>query len=92
MKRTIHGRRFDTDTSTLIGTHYQPGAQGDSTWWKASLYVTPVSRRFFLAGWGGPMTRWRGKEGIFEMTKEEACMWIEEHLGSEFLDFDEEAA
>ena len=40
------------------------------------------------------MTRWvvhGGKEGIFELTREEACEWIEEHLGK-VKDYLEEAA
>ena len=80
MRRTIHGRRFDTDTATLIGS-YKTKASPHG-WWEAGLYITPQSRRFFLAGEGGIMSRWRGKEGIFELTREEACAWIEEHLGS----------
>jgi len=82
MRRTIHGRRFDTDTATLIGSYDMGLPIDDSSWWRASLFVTPQSRRFFLAGYGGMMTRWRGGEGIFELTKEEACVWIEEHLGN----------
>jgi hypothetical protein len=87
MRRTIHGRRFDTDVSTLIGS-CKSGAPigGDSSSWEAGLYITPQSRRFFLAGSGGIMSRWRGKEGIFELTGEEACAWIEEHLGKGYLD------
>ena len=89
MRRIIHGRRFDTDVSTLIGSSEdKTSPQG---WWEASLYITPQSRRFFLAGSGGIMSRWRGKEGIFELSKEEACAWIEYNLGKDYLD-DLEAA
>lgn len=87
MRRTIQGRRFDTTTSTLIGaaSSFAPG--GNSSWsWEASLYVTPRSRRFFLAGKGGFMSRFRGEETIVELTKEEATAWIEEYLGAEVFD------
>ena len=91
MRRTIHGRRFDTDTATPIGSYCMDLETNDMSWWSATLYVTPLSKRFFLAGEGGTMTRWRGGKGIFELTKEEACAWIEEHLGKDYLD-DLEAA
>ena len=89
MRRTIQGCRFDTELSILIGRANSP--RGNSSWWTAGLYVTPQSRRFFLAGRGGIMSRWRGKEGIFELTKKEACAWIEEHLGK-VKDYLEEVA
>jgi len=82
MRKTLQGRRFDTDVSDLIGAARAKVPRDYSSWWEAGLYVTPLSRRFFLAGRGGSMTRWRGREGIFELTKEEACAWIEEHLGA----------
>ena len=79
MKKIIQGRVFDSDVSDLIGVaDFRASSQG---WWEAGLYVTPQSRRFFLAGEGGIMSRWRGKEGIVELSKEEACAWIEEYLG-----------
>lgn len=79
MKKIIQGRVFNTEVSDLIGAaNFKASPQG---WWEATLYVTPQSRRFFLAGRGGIMSRWRGKAGIVELTKKEACAWIEEHLG-----------
>jgi hypothetical protein len=85
VRRTIHGRRFDTESSTLIGGC--DATSDGSTGWIASLYVTPRSRRFFLAGRGGFMSRFRGEETIVELTKEEATAWIEEYLGAEALDW-----
>lgn len=85
MRRTIHGRRFDTDAADLIGSC--DATLDGSSGWIASLYVTPRSRRFFLAGRGGFMSRFRGEETIVELTKEEATAWIEEYLGAETLDW-----
>ena len=83
MIRTIQGRRFDTDLSTKIGTyHFDPDG---SHWWIATLYRTPRSDRYFLAGGGGPMSRWRGEEGIVEITPEEAREWAEEYLDDEVV-------
>jgi hypothetical protein len=87
VRRTIHGRRFDTDTSTLIGSA-EVHASDSSSWWSAAMYVTARSRRFFLAGKGGFMSRFRGEEGVVELTKEEACAWIEEYLGAGALDWE----
>jgi hypothetical protein len=90
MRKIIQGRVYDTEKATLIGTHQAP-KRGSASWWEADLYVTPKSRYFFLAGRGGPMSRWRGKAGVVELTKEEACTWIEEHLGKRALHhFDKE--
>lgn len=89
MRRTIHGRRFDTDRATKIGgadVSYSKWEGESSSRWCAGLYVTWRSRRFFLAGAGGFMSRFRGEEGIVELTKEEAAEWIEEYLGAEVFD------
>lgn len=73
MRRTIQGRRFDTQVSELIGSHH-------ASEWSASLYRTPQSHRYFLAGRGGMMSRWRDSEGIFELSEREARAWIKEYL------------
>lgn len=86
MRRTIHGRRFDTASSTLIGV--AKAGWDTSSWWVASLYVTARSRRFFLAGEGGFMSRFRDDEAIVELTPKEATAWIEEYLGAEALDWE----
>ena len=57
MKAIINGLRYDTDKATLIG-EASHGYASDFQHWEAGLYKTPRSGRFFLAGSGGPMTRW----------------------------------
>jgi hypothetical protein len=91
MIRTIQGRRFDTDLSVKIGTyHFDPDG---SHWWIATLYRTPRSERYFLAGAGGAMSRWRGEEGITELTRKEARAWTKEYLGKRAVrEYFEEAA
>jgi hypothetical protein len=87
MKAIIQGKRFDTDTAKLIG-EASHGYQGDFSHWEAGLYKTPRSGAFFLAGSGGPMTRWAqaagnmrtGGSGIVPLTAEEALNWAEQHL------------
>ena len=89
MKAIINGLRYDTDKATLIG-EASHGYSGDFTRWEAGLYRTPRSGRYFLAGAGGPMTRFarrgpgqnerQGSSGIQQMDAAEALEWAEEHL------------
>ena len=89
MKSIIHGLRYDTDKAVLIGWDGYNGNRTDFEWWEAGLYKTPRSGRYFLAGKGGPMTRWAqpvgtngytGGSGIVPMTAEEAREWAEQYL------------
>jgi len=58
MKFTIDGQRFDTDKSEWIANACRDGFRTDFRWWSETLYRTPRSKRFFLVGEGGPMTRY----------------------------------
>lgn len=61
MKKTINGKTYNTETAIEIA-HYSSvdGFNSEST----TLYQTK-NGAFFIAGNGGPMTRWaeRGKTG-----------------------------
>jgi hypothetical protein len=78
MKITIQGTVYDTDTARLIGRASASGKP--STSWRAGLYRTAKSRRYFLAGEGGSMTRWADDAGIFVLEPHEARAWAEEYL------------
>lgn len=89
MKSIINGLRYNTENAMLIGEASSDLSITNFAWWKASLYCTPRSRRFFLAGRGGPMTRWiragngnmrTGGDGIIPLDHEEALEWAEQHL------------
>lgn len=88
MKAIINGKRYDTEKAILIGTAGY-GNRGDWQRWSAGLYKTPRSGAFFLAGSGGPMSRfsrkvdqstWSGGEGIEPLSMEEALEWAEKYL------------
>jgi hypothetical protein len=88
MKAIINGFRYDTEKATLIG-EASHGAKNDFSSWDAGLYVTPRAKHYFLAGSGGPMTRWShkcsdntttGGQGIQVLTKAEALAWAEQYL------------
>jgi DNA polymerase III sliding clamp (beta) subunit (PCNA family) len=79
MKKVINGKLYDTETAELIGTGGSNGrSRTDFQWCDESLYKTK-NGRFFLAGYGGPMTRYsRGGEDIIPLTEKEALQWCED--------------
>ncbi len=92
MKATINGLRYDTSKAVLIGEASYDGSITDFEWWEAGLYRTPRSGRYFLAGRGGPMTRWAtsagpqrwtGGSGIKPLADADAVEWAEQHLTTE---------
>ena len=90
MKAIINGLRYNTENAILIGKASYNGSRTDFQWWAAGLYRTPRSGRFFLAGSGGPMTRWGhrgcqqnetiGSSGIILLDHEDALEWAERYL------------
>lgn len=92
MKAIINGKRYDTEKAILIGETNNIGpnvSRNDFRFWEAGLYVTPRSGAYFLAGRGGPMSRfavsqgnasWSGGSGIHPMTKAEAFEWAQHEL------------
>lgn len=86
MKQVISGLTYNTDTATEIG-YANLNPVRDFTHYEESLYVTKKGR-YFLAGRGGPMTRYGyspdgnitcGGSGIVPIDKEEALEWCEMH-------------
>lgn len=87
MKAIIGGKKYDTEMATRLGTDSY-GGRGDFDAWDAGLYVTDTGQ-FFLAGRGGPRTRfaqstgqnsWSGGSGIELLEGGEALDWAERHL------------
>jgi hypothetical protein len=94
MKAIIQGKRYDTEKAIEIGSA-SDRHHGDFQWFEASLYRTPRSGVFFLAGKGGAMTRfsrkvdqnsWSGGSGIHPMTQAEALEWAEQYLSAEEIE------
>lgn len=92
MKAIINGTLYNTDTAIPLGSANNTGPQISRTsaeWWEATLYRTPRSGRYFLAGRGGPMSMfaksvgartWSGGERIVPLDEPEAFSWAQEHL------------
>lgn len=88
MKRIIGGKRYDTETATLIGSGGGNAYPRDFHYYHESLYRTGRGA-FFLAGEGGAMSHYSrpaygggttGGSGIIPMSAEEALTWCETHL------------
>lgn len=88
MKKVINGKIYNTETAELIGedSYSYPG---DFHHWEAALYRTPRSHQYFLAGSGGPMSRfaqsvgqneWSGGSDLIPLSPEDALAWAEAHL------------
>jgi hypothetical protein len=89
MKKTINGLRYDTDNATALGIGTANCPASDFHYWEATLYRTPRSGRYFIAGKGGAMSRfaqscgqnsWGGGSDLIPMSEEDAREWAEEHL------------
>ena len=92
MKAIINGLRYDTDKATLLGENSANCSRTDFGWWKAGLYRTPRAGHFFLAGRGGPMTRFahrvssggsQGGNKLIPMGLAEAREWAGQYLTTE---------
>jgi hypothetical protein len=87
MKKIIEGKKYDTDTATMIASAESSCNRSDFGWWEEDLYRTPRGR-YFVAGSGGPMSKysrsidannWSGGEGMEVLTDAEALAWCERH-------------
>jgi hypothetical protein len=94
MKKIINGVRYDTDKAIPIGS-CRHGYRNDFGSWEATLYMTKITRRYFLAGSGGPMSQYgrytgagslSGGEGINPMTQRQALEWAEQYLTVEEIE------
>ena len=90
MKKIINGKRYDTDTATLIGSA-RYGYPSDFEYWAEDLYRKKTGE-FFLYGEGGPMSRysrstgqneWSGGEEIRPLSLKEAQKWAEKYLDAD---------
>ena len=90
MKKIINGKRYNTESAELCGSH-EYGYPGDLDYVSEELYQKRTGE-FFLHGEGGAnskyreeisMNSWSGGEKIIPLTDEEAREWAEEYLDSE---------
>lgn len=95
MKAIIDGKRYDTETATHVANGGPAGlGRSDFRWYDEDLYRTPRGN-WFLAGEGGPMTRYArscgdntttGGEAITPLTPDEALQWLENEGETEAIE------
>ena len=87
MKKTICGKRYDTNTAKEIGC-YGYSNRGDFAFWEETLFQKRTGE-FFLHGVGGPASKyaettgqnqWSGGEKIIPLDFENARKWAEKHM------------
>jgi len=94
MRAIINGVRYDTDKATCICGGESVEGVTDFRHWSAQLYRTPRSGRYFLAGEGGPMSRFAvargdgvgGSERIIPLSEEEAMAFAEAEADAETVE------
>ena len=86
MKQIINGKIYNTETADYIGNYETNCGSRDFGYEFTELYRTKKGA-FFVAGNGGPYSRWSmpigtngmgGGSGIQTMTTEEALAWCEQ--------------
>ena len=92
MKKTIEGKRYDTDTAECIAK-VSKGNWNDFHHVSEQLYKTERGA-WFIHGEGGPKTGYSesngystsGGEAIFIVTEEEAFEWLQKHDKNDEID------
>jgi hypothetical protein len=91
MKQVIDGKTYNTETATELANS-RWGNCSDLRHWSETLYRTK-NGAYFLAGGGGPMTRWSrpcegggrsGSTGIQVLSEQEAREWVEKHANDQY--------
>lgn len=86
MKKVIGGKIYNTATATEVASYSNGFGCRDFRSMDETLYKTKKGS-WFLAGEGGPMTKYArpcgnmtsGGEDIIALTKDEALEWLEDH-------------
>lgn len=91
MRKVIKGRTYDTETAKVIAEYETDQPSSDLGWYKEALYRNNRGT-WFLAGSGGPMTKyavaieansWEGGTEIIPLTEDEAREWAEKYMAAE---------
>lgn len=93
MKKIINGKKYDTETASLIHEWDNGHYPGDFEACEEALYRTRKGA-YFLAGSGGPMSKYAvssgnstgGGEDITPLSETEAREWLEQHDGSDEIE------
>ena len=86
MKIILNGVRYNTENAIKVVRATSDALDHNS--WEAALYVTPRAERYFLAGKGGPLTRfsagnWSRGSKIIPLSKTDAMDWAANYMTPE---------
>ena len=94
MKKAIDGKIYDTEKAELIGSYDAGLGTRDFRNFKEDLYRTKKGR-WFLAGQGGPLTKYARRAGnngwtngsrIIPISEAEARAWCEHYMAVELTE------
>jgi len=89
MQRVIGGRKFNTETAKFICDISGPETDRGNFRYDSTYLYRTAHGRYFIAGHGGPLSRWRqstgqnswsGGEGIEAIDEAEARALAERHM------------
>ena len=92
MKKIINGKKYDTDTATLIASWDNGLGYNDFSFCKENLYRKKTGE-YFIHGEGGALSKYSksvemntrvGGESITPLTEEEAKTWVEQHANESY--------
>lgn len=87
MRAVIDGKRYDTETATMVANWANGDDPGNAHYIEEQLYRTPRGN-WFITGWGGPFTEYVARDGINSRTwgsrlrpvsARQAMRWLELH-------------
>lgn len=84
MKRTIQGKRYDTETAIKICEIFE-GYRNDFLHLNCTLYQKKTSKEFFIAGFGGAMTAFSSKASDGSITGDEKIIPINDDKAKDFV-------
>lgn len=91
MRKIINGKSYDTTTAREVASCYHGDGPRDFRYYSERLYCKRTGE-YFLAGEGGPMSKyarsaglnqWTGGEGIIPLSYAEATEWAEREMDAE---------
>ena len=86
MKAIINGKRYNTETATLVAEYWNGIGKNNFRYVSEDLYITK-NGSWFMAGSGGAMTSYAkrhgnctyGSQAVRTLTSDEAYAWLEDH-------------
>lgn len=92
MKKTINGKRYDTEKAELVA-EYSYSNTNDFRYFSEELYLT-TKGNWFIAGEGGPASKYAesngnsssGSSNIEAISKDEALEWLQKYDENDAID------